>query len=342
MKTKIAVLMGVFALVLTSTSYAQKTYNLKFSYHTPPKASIVTWVFTPYCEEIEKLSKGRIKITQYAGSSLVKAKDQYDATLSGLCDMSFVDPNETPGRFPEMEFDTLPYLFQSAETGVQVYWDIMKKYAESGSLKQIKVLTATTISGAHYAGNEKVRKLGDFKGLRIRAAGRTEAWIVSQLGATPIEIATSDLSTSLERGLVDGCLLSWSAIMAFGVKDVTKFLLNSDMYYRTWMIAMNKRVFDSMPADLQQVLLDASDIKKHAKYCKKNEEETEVLGKKIDAMNRNVGKPSTPKLSKAEKAQWRKALMPVWDKWSDEMEAKKKPGKAIIADIVQLAEKYDK
>ena len=342
MKTKMFVFLGIFALMLTSTSYAQKKYNLKFSYHTPPKASIVTWVFNPWCDEIEKSSNGRIKITQYAGSSLVASKDQYDATISGLCDIAFVDPNETPGRFPEMEFDTLPYLFPSADVSVQVYMDIMHKYAEQGSLKQVKVLNAVTISGAHYCGNERVKKLSDFKGLRIRAAGRTEAWIVETLGATPIEIATSDLSTSLERGLVDGCLLSWSAVMAFGVKDVTKYLLNCDMYYRTWMLAMNKRVYESMPADLQKVMVDASEMKKFAQYCKKNEDETNILGDKISAMNRNAGKPSTPKLSRTDKAQWKKALRPVWDKWANELEAKKRPGKAIIADIEDLTAKYEK
>ena len=343
MKTKIMLLSGIFSFVLITTGFAQNNvYNLKFSYHTPPKASIVTWVFNPYCEDLAKKSNGRIKITQYAGASLVKAKDQYDALISGLCDIAFVDPNETPGRFPEMEFDALPYIFPSAEAGVQVYWDILQKYAVNGSMKDVKVLACTTIGANNYAGNKKIRKLDDFKGLRMRAAGRTESWIVAQLGATPIEIATSDLGTSLERGLMDGCLLSWSAILSFGVKDVTKYLLDCDIFSRTWMIVMNKRIFESMPADLQKVITDASDIKKHAAYCKKNEEETRLLGDKISVINRNIGKPGTPKLSPKEKAEWKKALLPVWDKWANELEAKKKPGKAIIADIQILSEKYGK
>ena len=342
MKTKIIVFMGIFALTVTSASYAQKTYNLKFSYHTPPIASIVKNVFNPYCEDIEKQSKGQIKVTQYAGSSLCTAKDMYDATISGLCDMAFVDPNETPGRFPEMEFDTLPYVFPDAAAGVQIYWDILQKYAANGSLKNVKVLTCTTISASQYAGNIKVRKITDFKGVRLRAAGRTESWIVSQLGATPIEIAFTDLGTSLERGLVDGCFLGWTAVMAFGIKDVTKYLLNCDMFSRTWMIVMNKKVFESMSADLQKGLLDASDIKKHAAYCRENEEQGTLLLEKISAMNRNSGKPGVPVLSKAEKAKWKNALIPVWDKWVAEMEGKKKPGKAIIADIKDLSDKYDK
>ena len=41
-----------------------------------------------------------------------------------------------------------------------------------------------------------------------------------------------------------------------------------------------------------------------------------------------------------EAAAWKTALLPVWDRWSAEMEAKKLPGKAIISDIKSLVQKY--
>jgi len=100
--------------------------------------------------------------------------------------------------------------------------------------------------------------------MRIRTAGRTESWIVEALQGSPIEIATSDLGTSLERGLMDSCFLSWSAILSFGVKDVTKYHVECNMYSRTWMIVMNKRVWDSLPPDLQKVLMDCSGPKNSA------------------------------------------------------------------------------
>src|SRR4030042_732972 len=63
----------------TTVADTGQTYNLKFSYHTPEKASMVSAYFKPWTQAIEAASGGRIKITHYAGESLVKIKDQYDA-----------------------------------------------------------------------------------------------------------------------------------------------------------------------------------------------------------------------------------------------------------------------
>jgi TRAP-type C4-dicarboxylate transport system substrate-binding protein len=344
MKTKLIVFLGIFFLALAAgydqATPAEKVYNLKFSYHTPPKASMVGAYFNPWTAAIEQASAGRIKITHYAGESLVKAKDQYDAVISGLCDIAFVDPSETPGRFAQMEFDTLPYIFPNAAIGVQVYWDILQKYSANTELKDVKVLGAATIAPSNYAGNKPAQKISDFKGMRVRAAGRTESWIVEALQASPVEIATSDLGTSLERGLVDSCFLSWSAILSFGVKDVTKYHVECNIFSRTWMIVMNKRLWDSLPPDLQKVFEDQSGPKNSATYSAANEKMAAGAKNAIIGSNKAAGKPPVLVLSPDEAAAWKTALLPVWDKWATEMEAKKYPGKAIISDIKAFTQKY--
>jgi TRAP-type C4-dicarboxylate transport system substrate-binding protein len=346
MKKKMMVFLGIFFLAVMVVGYAdvasssEKVYNLKFSYHTPPKASMVGAYFNPWTAAIEKASGGRVKITHYAGESLVKSKDQYDALMAGLCDIALVDPSETPGRFAQMEFDTLPYIFPNAEIGAQVYWDILQKYSANTELKDVKVLCAATIAPSNYAGNKPSQKIADFKGMRVRAAGRTESWIVEALQGSPVEIATSDLGTSLERGLVDSCFLSWSAILSFGVKDVTKYHVECDIFSRTWMIAMNKRVWDSLPPDLQKAFMDNSGPKNSGAYSAANEKQAAGAKNAIAGSNKKAGKPPIYALSKDEAAAWKTALLPVWDKWATEMEAKTLPGKAIISDLKAFVQKY--
>ena len=139
-----------------------------------------------------------------------------------------------------MEFDTLPYIFPNPAIGSMIYWDIMQKYAADKELKDVKVLSIATIPPMNYAGNKPIKKLSDFKGLRMRMQAKTESWIYEAVKATPVEIATSDLATSLERGLVDGMLLTWSAILSFGVKDVDKYEVECNLFSRTWMIILNR------------------------------------------------------------------------------------------------------
>jgi TRAP-type transport system periplasmic protein len=346
MKKRI-VLLGIFCLAFTSAGFAQqapspagKVYNLKFAYHTPPKASMVGAYFNPWTEAIEKASGGRVKITHYAGESLVKAKDMYDAVAYGVCDIGLFDPAEVAGRFPVIEFDTLPFIFPNAEVGVQVYWDILHKYNVEPQMKGVKLLCAATIAPSHYAGNKPVQSIADFKGMRVRTAGRTESWLIEALQGTPIEIATSDLGTALERKLVDSCFLTWSAIASFGVKDVTKYHIECSIFSRTWPIVMNKKAFDSLPPDLQKVIMDCSGPKNSAAYSAENEKLAGGAKNAIAGTNKKVGNPPIHTLTAEEAGVWKSSVFPVWDKWASEMEAKKLPGKAIIGDINNLVQKY--
>jgi len=323
-----------------STPAPAKVFNLKFSYHTPEKASMVGAYFKPWTAAIEQASNGRIKITHYAGESLVKMQDQYDGLVSGLSDIAMIELDNTPGRFPKTEFYTLPFVSNSPAIDAQVYYDILQKYSVADELKEVKLLATCTISGNHYVGNKEVKTLADFKGQRMRSGAKVEGMIIQQLGATPIEISTADMATSLERGLVDSEFLTMSGILSFGVKDVTKYRTYCSVFTKSWAICMNKKLWDSMPADLQQVIMDNSGAEKSRYYSAENDKLEAGAIKAIEGSDKGQGKPPIYYLPDAEKANWKAALMPVWDKWIAEMEAKKLPGKAIVDDVKALTAKY--
>ena len=322
------------------TTAPAKVYNLKFSYHTPPQASLVGAYLKPWTEAIEKATGGQVKITHYPGETLVKAKDQYDALVSKLSDIALVDTSETPGRFPQTEFDTLPYIFVDGSSAAKTYWDILQKYCVNSELKEIQLLAVAVIASSNYAGNKSAQNVSDFKGMRVRSAGRTESWTVGALGATPIEIATSDLSTSLERGLIDGVFISWSAILSFGIKDVTKYRTECDMYYRVFPIIMNKQVWNSLPADIQKAIMDASGQANSATYSVENVKLGLGAKNAIAGSDKATGKPPIYTLTAEQLTAWKAAVLPVWDKWAADLNGKGLPGKAIIDDIKTFNQKY--
>ncbi len=84
-----------------------------------------------------------------------------------------------------------------------------------------------------------------------------------------MEIGTGDLSTSLERGMADGAFLSYSLILAMA-KDFTKYTTECNMFYRCWVIAMNKDVWNSMPTTVQDQIMGVSGQEGSAKYSAAN------------------------------------------------------------------------
>jgi len=324
----------------TTVADTGQTYNLKFSYHTPPQASMVGAYFTPWTAAVEKATGGRVKITHYAGESLVKAKDQYDALVSGLSDIALVDPSETPGRFPQTEFDTLPYIFPDTAIGAKVYWDIVQKYLAKKDLKDVVVLGVCVIAPSNYIGNKPAKNISDFKGNRVRSSARTEGWTIEALGGTPIEVATSDLYTAIERGTIDSAFLSWSLIMSSGVKDVSKYATECNLFYRAWPIVINKKVWNSMPATIQNQIMEVSGRDNSASYCAANEKLAAGAKGGLAGAFKGASKDPIYTLTAEQTAAWKAAVMPVWDKWASEMETNKLPGKTIIADIKTLVTQY--
>jgi hypothetical protein len=60
----------------------------------------------------------------------------------------------------------------------------------------------------------------------------------------------------------------------------------------------------------------------------------------IAGSDKGAGKPPITILTADQLASWKAAVLPVWDKWANDLESKKLPGKKIIADIKTFNQKY--
>jgi TRAP-type C4-dicarboxylate transport system substrate-binding protein len=315
---------------------------LKFSYHTPKMAGLVTKELRPWSEAIEKGTNGRVKITHYDSESLVKLQDQYDALVSGLSDLGQVSTETTPGRFVLSAIVGLPFMFPNARVGGKVYNELLNKYCADTEWKEAKILWCSALSPHQIFSNKPVQKLEDMKGLKFRIEGKIEGWTVEALGGAAAELATPDLQQSLERGIIDGCFLQWAGAMTFGVHQVTKYRTETNLFSRVFVEAMSRQLWDKLPEDIQKVFEANSGPAISEFYS--GEYEKDMVGARaaITAYDKKVGNPDPNSftLSKDEMARWVNAVMPVRDRWANEAEAKKLPAKAMLNEATSLVNKY--
>ena len=152
--------------------------ELKFSYHTPPQASIVPSYLQPWADKIEEESGGRVKITHYAGGTLVKLPDQYAGLKSGLSDIALIETEQTPGQFPLSEINALPYVFPSIEATARSLWELHEKYTFNTELSDVKVLSLWTMPSPYLHSTKVIHTLEDIKGMKIRSGGETDSVIL--------------------------------------------------------------------------------------------------------------------------------------------------------------------
>jgi TRAP-type C4-dicarboxylate transport system substrate-binding protein len=300
----------------TASPTPSKPIELVFSYHAPPQSSLAKAIFVPWCADIEAATGGRVKIIQQAGGALLSSEDEYDGVVKGICDIAQVNTEDYPGRFPLSAIHVLPYMYPSTEMAGIVGHETFNKYLANTELKDVKILIAAPLFTSHWFGKKPLEKLEDFKGLKIRATGKMWGDIITALGGTPVEVATADVSSALDTGMIDGTFFTWSGAMAFGIETVTKYRTIFGASQDIHLIVMNKNTFNKLPPDIQKIFNDYCTPETSRKYAAAHAALEPGARGAIIGKDKAAGNPGIFTPSDAEMARWKAAVSPIRARWA--------------------------
>jgi TRAP-type C4-dicarboxylate transport system substrate-binding protein len=318
----------------------EKTIQLKLSTHHPERSFLVQRVIIPWKESIERNSNERVQITLYAGETLVKMQDEYDALVSGLSDIADIAPGVTPNRFQLAEIDTLPMLFTSASVVGKVHTELMEKYCIDRDLGKVKYLFDICLPPMQFFLNKPVRKLEDMNGLKMRIEGKVEGWTMEALKATGVLISTGETSIALEKKLIDGCALVWEGALVFGVPQVTRYRLQCDIYTRAFPLIMNKNSWNRLPLDIKKIFEEQSGSAASMRYGAIADGAMNDAKRAVMDIDKKAGNPDIIVLSNEERDRWQKMLMSVRDRWVEEKKAQGLPAGEMLNEALRLMEQY--
>lgn len=104
--------------------------------------------------------------------------------------------------------------------------------------------------------NFKIESLADLKGKKIRVTSPEQGEFVKAYGGLPLNLAGTEVPTSLERGVVDGVITA----SAGGAKNWHEFLKHNYRFginYFNSVIIANRKAFDALSAKNRAVLVSA-------------------------------------------------------------------------------------
>lgn len=104
-----------------------------------------------------------------------------------------------------------------------------------------------------------IEKLEDLAGLKIRVlASPFEIAPMKAIGANPTPMPLGEVAPALERGVIDG-VSSLPIIFAnFKMETIAKYITTTNLSQFAVPVYVSKPWFDSLPDDLQKVILDES------------------------------------------------------------------------------------
>lgn len=330
-------LLSILFLGAGSADCQSKVIELSYSSFLPPELAN-TINIPAWGKEIEKRSKGAVKVVFYYGGTLVSATKTYDGAAKGLVDIGHSCFSYTPGRFPLMEVTDLPgYTTFNAKLSSRVAHEIYKKF-QPKELSEVKVLFIHCHTpGGYYSAKKAIKTLDDMKGMRIRSAG-IGSKMVSALGGTAVGMPKSDEYDSLARGVVDGTLGAASSLKGWRIAEVCKYSTwyPKAGYANAHFVVMNKRKWDSLPKDIQRIIAEVSEEWVDKTGDGWNEEDLESIQYAKKMSHQFIT------LDAKEQARWDKALGKLDDEYLKNTSAKGLPGEAALKYRQELIEKYEK
>ncbi|MEX3316517.1 TRAP transporter substrate-binding protein [Sulfitobacter sp. PS-8MA] len=329
------------AMGLGATAAMAQEVTLRLHQFLPPQANVPKLILDVWADNVEEASDGRIKVERYPSMQLGGTPPELiDQAIDGVADVVWTVVGYTPGRYPSTEVFELPFMMTNARAASSAYWQMFEKHMKDSEFKDVHILGAWVHGPGMLHTNKEVRTPDDLQGMKIRGGSRLANKLLEKVGATPVGMPVPAIPEGLSKGVIDGTTIPWEVTPALKISELvdnhTEFSGNA-LYVLTFVLAMNKDKYESLPDDLKKVVDENSGLE-FSIFAGGTQADADGPARQVavDLGNNIVT------LTEEEAEVWRAAAQPIYDEWIAEMAEKDIDGQALIDEARALMADYDK
>lgn len=252
-------------LALVPATLMAQTYTLKLGHLNAQQPFEVASgaMAEVFKSEVEANSNGRIKVELFPNGVLGAEANVMQQVRAGIVQSYIISSGGIAQFYPLIDVTNMPFAFSSYNVGYKVYdGEFGQALAKDIEAKAGFKVLGFGESGGFFAITNNRRPLkspADMRGIKLRVmALPLHQAIVSALGASPTTVAWAEVYTSLQTGVVDGQMNPLSIIAMAKFQEVQKYMTLTNHLYAPYVWVINPRFYNSLPADLQRVVDDAS------------------------------------------------------------------------------------
>ncbi|RDJ27191.1 C4-dicarboxylate ABC transporter [Bosea caraganae] len=328
--------------VLPATRANAQEVTLKMHHFLPPVSNGHAKFLKPWADKVAAESGGRIKIDIFPSMQLGGTPPQlFDQARDGVADLVWTLPGNTPGRFTGIEAFELPFVpNKRALVNSLALTDYAEEHLKD-EFKEVKPICFWAHDHGLIHANKQVKTMEDLKGLKLRFPTRLAGEALRALGANAIGMPIPQVPESLAQRVIDGCVVPWEVVPSIKVQELVKYHTeipgSPTFYVATFILAMNRAKYDSLPADLKAVIDKNSGLAAAAMAGKVWDEQAVIVSDLV----RKRGNIITV-LEEPEAARWRKTTEPVIEGWVKTAKDKGLDGEKLLASARALLAKHEK
>ena len=171
---------------------------------------------------------------------------------------------------------------------------------------------------------------GDLKGQKIRVMeSPMYMGLISTLGGSPTPMAYPELPNALLQKVIDGQENPSVNIYSAKMFESQPWMTQDQHTYNVMIMKVNKKVWKSLPADIQKIMEDtAAEVSAFQRKLNRECDDDFIAKLKTKGMKVHV-------LTNAERGAFEKALLPMYDK------GRSVAGKTWVDEAVQFRKEWD-
>lgn len=210
---------------------------------------------------VKEKSNGRLIIEVYPSSQIGTQAELPEMVQTGTIAMTHTTQSVLGNWYYEFSALDTPYLYDSVDQLLAV--NAMDSPLITRLTDELVKASGVRLLYNYYAGarqltcNKAIYSPDDLAGLKIRAIAQPMyVCAVEGMGAVATPLDWSEVITSLGTGLIDGQENPADVLFANNMWEVQDYVMKTGHFLFTGAVVINDEIFQSLPADLQQILLE--------------------------------------------------------------------------------------
>ena len=303
------------ALAVAGTAQAAPEFKLRWGHYLPNTAFLQAE--KDFAAAVKERTDGRVEIEITFAGGLGKGGELMTLAGRGAIDMAAVVPGYYPDQLLFWKAYQIPFIFGSPREAMEISaesYQALPVFKEELDKFNVHFLFHQPLGSYFMTGPDgNCDTLEGLKGKKIRSFGADIPKMFEAVGAVPVTVGFGDIYEAVQRGTLDYSYINLGNINAIKVYEVGKFSCGPAMSITGHMIVIGKKTWDSLPADIQAIMVEEG-LKSGKAYIDAVDK-IESDGGAAMAAAGAVIKP----MKDGEMAKWRAAAPDMLQNWVDGM-----------------------
>ncbi len=246
-----------FAFADSNSQYVFRFAHISDEMHPSHKGALF------FKRLVEERTNGSVSIEIYPNSQLGSAPEYSEQIKMGLLELGLSTSGQLQIWVKEYGVVMIPFLFDSYDHAHRVLDGPAGEFlAQIAEKEGFKVLADWEWGFRQITNNKRPINSGeDLKGLKMRVPEEFQLMeMYKALGCVVTTISFPELYMALAQGVVDGQCNPLPTIYSQKFYEVQKYLAITNHVYNSQMLVTSKKIWDTLPADLQRILEESAHI----------------------------------------------------------------------------------